>query len=347
MKPLASYFLGVALLLGVKNMCATTDALEWSLSTPMPETRSDYVAGAVGGKLIVAGGTFWTGSKGNWIKKHFSPSTHAFDPAKQTWEKLPDLPVPLGTAGGAVIGDKLYVVGGYTGSAVNRRIFVLEKRQGVYAWKDAGEFPFDRVYPRVVASGSLLYAVGGTKQFEPRDPTGTCCSSKTATRSLLVLDTAHVDRGWRELAEFPGALRFYFSAESDGRSIWMFSGIYQDGPKAPITTYDEVCRYDIARGKWETEPKLPQVSKETNPPSPVFVGDAIVLINDFQKVWKLDLSNGAYRELAPLPKAAALDRFVWVDNQIIGASGENFIEPPRRRSEWVFIGKFHGKPDGK
>ena len=76
------------------------------------------------------------------------------------------------------------------------------------------------------------------------------------------------------------------------------------------------------------------------PPSPVFVGDAIVLINDFQKVWKLDTSKRTYSELAPLPHAAALDRFVWLDNMIIGASGENFIEPPRRRSEWVFIGKF-------
>jgi N-acetylneuraminic acid mutarotase len=340
MRRLGPFVLGAVLLLGAKDMCATSDVLHWSLSTPMPETRSDYVAGVVGGKLIVAGGTYWTGSKGHWIKKHFSPSTHAFDPESQTWEKLPDLPVPLGCAGAAVIGGKLYVVGGYTGSQVNRRIFVLEERQGVYAWKDAGEFPFDRVYPRVVAAGSSLYAVGGTTRFEPRDPTGTCCSSKTATRTLLALDTNQMEKGWRQLAPFPGALRFYFSAETDGHAIWMFSGIYQDGPTAPITTYDDVCRYDLTGGKWENEQKLPQVSQATNPPSPVFVGDAIVLINDFQKVWKLDTSKRTYSELAPLPHAAALDRFVWLDHMIVGASGENFIEPPRRRSEWVFIGKF-------
>jgi hypothetical protein len=82
------------------------------------------------------------------------------------------------------------------------------------------------------------------------------------------------------------------------------------------------------------------VSTATNPPSPVFIGDSIVLINDFQKVWKLDLSKQTYSELSPLPNAAALDRFVWVNQKIIGASGENFIDPPRRRSEWVFIGKF-------
>ena len=343
MKRLSTCSLGAILLFGARNMSATSEVLHWSLSTPMPEPRSDYVAGAVGGKLIIAGGTYWTGSKGNWIKKHFSASTHAFDPESQTWGKLPDLPVPLGCAGAAVIGDKLFVIGGFTGSQVNRRIFVLEKRQGVYAWKDAGQVPFDRVYPRIVAAGSSLYVVGGTKQFEPRDPTGTCCSSKTATRSLMVLDTNRMQQGWRELAEFPGPLRFYFSAETDGRAIWMFSGIYQAGPTDPISTYNDVSRYDIAHDKWENEQKLPQVSQATNPPSPVFVGDGIVLINDFQKVWKLDRSKGTYRELSPLPQAAALDRFVWLDGKIIGASGENFIDPPRRRSEWVFIGRFDAK----
>jgi N-acetylneuraminic acid mutarotase len=340
MTRLGPFSLAALLLCGAGRMSAKNEMLNWSLSTPMPEPRSDYVAGVVGGKMIVAGGTFWTGSKGNWIKKQFSASTHAFDPESQTWEKLPDLPVPLGAAGGAAIGDKLYVVGGFTGSQVNRRIFVLEKRPGAYAWTDAGEAPFDRVYPRVVAVGASLYAVGGTTKFEPRDPTGTCCSSKTATRSLMVLDTSHMQNGWRELASFPGPLRFYFSAETDGHSIWMFSGIYQDGPTAPITTYDDVDRYDIARGQWETGKKLPHVSQATNPPSPVFVGDGIVLINDFRKVWKLDLAKQTYLELSPLPQAAALDRFVWVNHKIIGASGENFIESPRRRSEWVFIGRF-------
>ena len=342
MKTTISGWLGFVVVLASVNMFAA-GTLHWSISTPMPEPRSDYAAGVVGGKLIVAGGTYWTGSKGHWIKKYFSASTHAFDPESQTWEKLPDLPVPLGCAGGAVVGGKLYVVGGYTGSEVNRKIFVLEKQPQGYVWKVAGEFPFDRVYPRVVAVGSSLYALGGTTQFEPRDPTGTCCSSKTATRTLLALDTAHIKKGWRELDAFPGPLRFYFSAETDGASIWMFSGIYQAGPGEPITTYDDVSRYDLAHDKWEPANKLPQVSKETNPPSPVFVGDGIVLVNDFQKVWKLDLSKQIYRDLSPLPQAAALDRFVWLNGKIVGASGENFIEPPRRRSEWVFIGSFDGQ----
>lgn len=335
--------LAAGLVVLLSSAKGATDDLHWSLAAPMPEPRSDYVAGVVGGRLIVAGGTFWTGTKGHWIKKQFSASTHSFDLTKQKWEKLPDLPVPLACAAGAIINGKLFLVGGFTGAEVNRKIYVLEEKQGKYNWSGFGDFPFDRVYPRAVASGSTLYVVGGTTKFEPRDPTGTCCTSMTSTRTLMSLDTAHPERGWRDLPPFPGPSRFYFNVESDGRALWMFSGIYQALPKDPIDTFKDVCRFDFARGQWEAAKPLPQISNAGNSPAPVFVGDSIVIINDFKNVWKLDLSNQTYRELAPLPEAASVDRYVWLNGAIVGASGENFVEPPRRRSDWVFVGKFDGK----
>jgi hypothetical protein len=60
-------------------------------------------------------------------------------------------------------------------------------------------------------------------------------------------------------------------------------------------------------------------------------------------VWKFDLNSQTYQDLAPLPEAASVDRYVWLNDRIIGASGENFIEPPRRRSECVFMGKFDAR----
>ena len=309
----------------------------------MPEPRSDYAAGVVGARLIVAGGTFWTGTKGHWIQKQFSASTHAFDPVSQTWEQLPSMPFPLACAASAVVNGKLFIVGGFTGTEVNRKILVLEKTRDRYAWKEFGRFPFDRVYPRAVAIGKLLYVVGGTREFEPRDPTGTCCTSKTATNTLMVLNTQHPADGWKELPPFPGDLRFYFNTETEGKNVWMFGGIYQELPNDPVKQFSDVCRYHPTSGKWEQMKPLPEVSHEGNSPSPVFVGDGFVLVNDFRKVWKLDLATEEYRELAQLPEAASVDRFVLIGNKIVGASGENFIEGPRRRSEWVFVGNLGGK----
>jgi N-acetylneuraminic acid mutarotase len=332
--------LGVLIMPMLVNTARAEEKLTWSMSTPTPEPRSDYAAGVVDGRLIIAGGTYWTGSKDHWIQKQFSSSTHAFDPTTQTWEKLADLPVPLALAGGAVIAGRLFVAGGFTGTKMNRQVFVLEKQREKYEWKVFAEFPFDRVYPRALGVGTSLYMVGGTTKFETRDPTGTCCTSKTATRSLLVLDTKHPNQGWHELAPFPGPDRFYFNAETDGHSIWMFGGIYQADPKDAIIAFNEVWRYGMEKARWDQMKDLPAVSKEGNSPSPVFVGDGFVVMNDSQKVWKLDLSGQNYRELSPLPEAAQVDRYVWVNQEIVGATGENFIQGPRRRSDWVFVGKF-------
>ena len=57
-------------------------------------------------------------------------------------------------------------------------------------------------------------------------------------------------------------------------------------------------------------------------------------------VWQLDLKTMIYSELPSLPEEAFVDRFVWLDNKIIGAGGENKIESRRRRSEWTFIGEY-------
>lgn len=106
---------------------ASSLSLQWTKSTPLPEPRAGYAAGVLDGKFVVAGGNYWEGQKGNWTRKIFSASTHAFDPKSQSWEKLPDAPIPFGYAASAVVGNKLYVLGGRNGKEVNRKTLVLEK----------------------------------------------------------------------------------------------------------------------------------------------------------------------------------------------------------------------------
>jgi len=314
--------------------------LKWEISAPLPESRTDYAAGVMHGRLIIAGGTYWTGSKGNWLKKQFSASTHAFDPEAGTWEELPDMPIPLGCAASAVIGDRLFVLGGYTGSEVNRSIIVLQKRENGYVWEFFGELAVDRIYSRAVSVGNLLYLVGGQTEFEPLDEIGTYGLTKTATNSLMVLDISDELRAWKELPRMPGDRRYYFNVETDGIFIWVFGGTYQEEVDGPIKRFDEVLRYNIAAVQWEKVNPLPQISSDVYAPVPIVVGNRIILMNDFRTVWEFDPESFAYRELQPLPESAFVDRFVWLNGMIVGAGGENFIEGPRRRSEWTFIGRF-------
>jgi N-acetylneuraminic acid mutarotase len=316
-------------------------SLQWTKSTPFPESRAGYAAGVLDGKLVIAGGTYWEGSKGHWVKKQFSASTHAFDPITQVWEELPDLPTPLGYAASVVVVNKLFVLGGYTGTEVSRKIYALAKTPGGYAWTDFGALPVDRLFAGAVSVGRRIYLLGGVTQFEPLDPAGTCCTSKTATNSFMVLDTTHPEKGWSQLAPLPDPRRWGFSTATDGKSIWMFGGTSRPRLQDPSTNYNTlVFRYDIAKVRWEAMKPLPEDNPNVGTPSPVLVKDKIILITGIKKVWQLDLGTLEYTELAPLPEAASVDKFVWLKDRIIGAGGENQIEGPRRRSELTFIGRF-------
>lgn len=321
----------------VLSPLSIAQTLSWTKSTPLPEPRAGYSAGVVNGKLVIAGGTYWEGSKGHWTKKLFSASTHAFDPVTQTWEKLPDAPSPVGYAASAVAGGKLFVLGGYDGTHVNRKIFVLEYGNGRYAWRSFGDMPADRLFAHAVGVGNTIYLLGGVTQFEPFDAVGTCCTSKTAANSLLSLDTLNPKKGWTHLPPHPGAKRWGGCAVTDGKSIWMFGGGFQGAASDPVTKFDEALRYDIASRKWEVSKSLPKLA-EGAPGAPLFLKDKILLIGA-RKVYQFNPKRLEYTELSPLPEVAYVETFVWLDNKVIGSGGENTIEGPRRRSEWTFFGK--------
>ena len=320
------------------NMTAETPRLRWNKSTSIPETRGSYASGIIDGQLIIAGGTYWEGTKGNWIKKIYTPAVHAFDPVKEQWHKLPDAPSPFGYAASVVLNNKLFVMGGFTGEQINSNIYTLEKRSGTYAWKVFGAMPANRLFAGAVSIGTSIYLLGGTEKFEPYDPSGTCCTSRTAVRTLLTLDTAAPEPRWRSLASFPGSPRWLFALETDGKSLWMFGGAYQEKVSDPITRIPEIWRYHIAKDQWELIGSVPTAAIEGSPLVPIRVQNSILLVSYKKTVWCFDCLSHAWSETTPLPEEAFVDKYGLVNGLIVGASGENRLDGPRRRSDWTFIG---------
>jgi len=316
-------------------------SLEWTRSTPFPEPRAGYASGVIGDKVVIAGGTYWEGSKGNWTRKAFSASTHAFDPVTQTWEKLPDAPTPFGYASSATVGNRLFVLGGYTGSEVIRKVYVLEKRGNSYQWSAFGQMPEPRLFAGAVGIQSRIYLLGGTSQFEPLDASGSCCTTSSATNTLMMLDTAKPESGWQQLPPYPGHKRWLFASEADSNALWMFGGTFQNRQQDPVTMFDDVVRYVFSKGAWEIMPDLPQATRQAVPLTAFPFEDRMILVSAAKRVWELSLRSFEYNDLAPLPESAYIDKFLRVNNTVIGAGGENSIEGPRRRSEWTFVG--HGK----
>ena len=333
--------LGVFACLGLDSAAQSSPraSLEWAKSTPLPEARAEYASGIVGGKLVIAGGTYWEGSAGHWTKKHYSASTHAFDPVSQRWERLPDLPVALGYAASAVVDGRLFVLGGVTPGGINRKIFTLTRTGSRYVWSVFGEMGFDRVSAAAVSVQGRIYLLGGTSAYEAFDSLGTCCATNTATNSLLVFDTHAPAKGWRPLAPYPGRARWLPAVSTDGKSIWLFGGMLQADVKAPVTNFGEVLKYDVASQSWSGAPALPNAITDLQPLCSLDLGNRIFIFTGEKQVWQLDLRAQRYSETTPMPEAVAVDKFFWLHHRIIGAGGESEVERPRRRSDWTFVAK--------
>jgi len=331
----------LTLLFSFNFMRAETPSLRWDKSTSIPEPRGSYASGIINGQLVIAGGTYWEGTKGNWIKKIYTPAVHAFDPVKEQWHKLPDAPSPFGYAASVVLSNKMFVMGGFTGEQINSNIYTLENRSGTYIWKVFGPMPANRLFAGTVAVGSSIYLLGGTEKFEPYDPSGTCCTSRTAVNTLLTLDTSEAKPTWRSLAPFPGSPRWLFALETDGESLWMFGGAYQEKVSDPIIRIPEVWRYHLSKDSWEQVGTVPAAAIEGSPLIPIRVGKTIILASYKKTAWCFDCSTYAWTQTTPLPEEVFVDRFCAVNGLIVGAGGENRLDGPRRRSDWTFIGHLH------
>jgi hypothetical protein len=272
--------------------------IQWALSVPLPEARTDYAAGILDGKLVIAGGDWWLGSKGRWTRKVYSLSVHAFDPSRQTWEKLPDMPTPLAAAASVVVDNTLWVLGGYTGAEVNRRIYTLKKTRDGFMWRVAGTLPMNRLFSGAAAIGTTIYLAGGSTRFEPLDDTGTCCATNTATDTMFAFDTANPKRGWQPLPAIPGPRRWFFSTATDGRDIWLFGGRSQAGPQGPVKVFSDILRYRVSAAKWLEPQPLPEAGHDT-PPTPVYTGRTFLLISDVRKIWLLDPQRASFTAAAP------------------------------------------------
>ena len=333
---------GIVVLLAYCGNCHATSPgrLCWTKSTPLPEPRAGYAAGVLDGKLVIAGGTYWEGEKGNWGDKAFCARTHAFDPVAQTWEELPDAPTPFGYAASTVIKNRLFVLGGYDGKSESKKILVLSRQGEKYVWDIFGELPETRLFGWALAVDSSIFLLGGVTRFEPTDEVGSCCTSISATNRLQRLDTAAPDQGWQELPPYPGGKRWLFSAETDGDNLWMFGGIYTANAEDTPAQFTEVQRYNIKEKMWHKLSSLPRDTETAMPLTPLLVHGKMFFMSFSRTVWELNLATQKYSIQSPLPEEAFVDKYVWLNGMIIGAGGENKIEGPRRRSEWTFVGKF-------
>lgn len=121
------------------------------------------------GKVIRIGGMNARNAKGAKNDLHSTDEVMRYDPATQQWEKLPPLPGPRSSHDAVVVGDTIYVGGGWTlagddGEGVHanweKTALALDLRDPAGGWKKQPQ-PFERRALAAVALGERVWFLGG------------------------------------------------------------------------------------------------------------------------------------------------------------------------------------------
>lgn len=163
-----------------------------------------------------------------------------FDAAKSRWTELAPMRVARGALAGAVIGGRLYVVGGSSrfadeGTTPYATMEVYDFRTN--RWSDGPPMPTARHHLGVAAVGGQLYAVGG------RSPTD---------YSLAAVERFDPETGrWKRVAPLPEGVGGLAVVAAGTRVVAVAGGDDVDGWVTPA-----VWALDPAKGSWSRLPDL-------------------------------------------------------------------------------------------
>jgi dynein heavy chain len=241
----------------------------WSKLEPsgskLPGARYKHTTAVLDDKIIVFGG-FLDSSKrfndvwifdtksGQWSQPPPGQTETLEDGTSRFKRDWPNCPEPRGAHSATLIGDRMYVFGGYGGDGYASRDFNDLHVLDCYSWEwialeTTGDVPPPRSGHQAVAVGTDLYVFGGWNSVEEFD-------------DMYVLDTELLE--WTKLHEASGpssfgAPRWNFSALSVFAvpywKIFMFGGnsghlIEDNNPQG--TYKSDMLVYEIGRGEWSS-----------------------------------------------------------------------------------------------
>ncbi len=200
----------------------TTPTLDtvWTEGPVFPVALFGAAAASYRGSIYVAGGI--SESVGN-------AGTFRLTPPATQWERLPDLSHGRSGAQLVVVGDTLYLLGGFdAGPGLFRQstsVWAMDPES--HAWEKRPDFPDERTGWSVAAAERLVMMGGFAGLLNhgdllPNDPTA-------------VLVTG--DSSWRYRAPIQHK-RVGPRAAAVGDRVYVFGGLDEDGPRADYEVYD-------------------------------------------------------------------------------------------------------------
>ena len=205
-------------------MIAAAPPAQWHTAASMPDRRSYFAAARIDGDVYVAGGM--VGASGRYVLH-----LQRFDPRRDSWARLPDMPAEARAAAGASFRGALVVAGGQTSHGVSRAVYAYQPR--TRRWSSLPPLPAPRYDAAAASLAGRLYVAGGVRGIDP-------------LRSMFVFDGMR----WRTGPPLPQAVQTQALVPFGGE-LWSIGGFDRAGGAVRA-----VWIYSPATRRWRRGPRL-------------------------------------------------------------------------------------------
>ena len=229
---------------------------KWTKKKPMALPSHHVAFTEFRGKIYAFGGFVlpesgppgWTPINNAW----------EYDPAADTWQALAPMPSKRGSSLAAVVGDRIYVIGGATTIPGSKETAVYPTRPHMSVgtveeydpasntWRERSAMPTPRNHAAIGVVNGKIYVIGGR--------VGAAFIGLASDISVVEEYDPATDQWSGPRARMPIA-RSAIGAGVDGGRIYVAGGEYQDPHM--MATFRAVEAYDPASNTWTEMPPMP------------------------------------------------------------------------------------------
>ena len=282
--------------------------VNWKQRAPLTLPRAGCAVGVVGGKLMVAGGTYWVGDKKFWDTR-----VDAYDPAANRWQSLTPLPQPWGDAAAVAVDEAFYILGGGSDGVAQSSVHCHQR--GAWSVVQRMALPAPRRSSAAAVVDGTIYLMGGL--------TGTGSDFASATATMWA---AKPGEPWVDRAPMPGPARLTASVGAVAGKVIVVGGCTPEEGK--VRNLDDILSYDPQRNQWSTLGRLPFALRGA---CGLVIGNRLVVFGGYTdrfltQIISVDPQSGQTQAVGELPTGLADTRFLVFGSEVIGVSGENGIK---------------------
>lgn len=267
----------------------------WIPAAPLPEAVFYHAGAAVNGNLYVLGGFHYTDAYGMAVSNVVYRAKIGADGGVGAWQTATPLPEPVFFPSAAVWNGRIYITGGWNGSALVNAVYSAQVLAdgSLSPWVAQKSLP-EAVYTHAAVSNGTLYVLGGTVNGG-NDIQNAVYFAKISADGTLA--------DWAATTPLPSPVSNHGAVVANGR-VLVFGGWTGATPTAAVQS--SPVEGPGSLGAWSAEAPLPlplYLLATAASPSHVFVSGGIDSASMRGEVYSMPLPAAP----APLPPPVAAD----------------------------------------